>query len=53
MLLVIQNPNTSLPKAIDQLTLEPLHFNRLFRLEGADEKWNLVTETLLVEKTLA
>ena len=36
-----------------QLTLEPLHFDGLFRFEGTDEERDLVTETLLVEKTLA
>ena len=48
-----QNPDTGLLKAINQLTLEPLHFDGLFRLVGADKERDLVAESLLIEKALA
>jgi len=43
----LQNPNTGLLKTVDKQTLEPAHFDRLFRLERTDEERNLVAETLL------
>ena len=49
----LQNPNTGLLQAIDQLTLKPLHFNGFFRFERANKKRHLVAKALLLEKTLA